>query len=84
MLTRVGYIKKLPQSKSYFSKKKLRFRKLKLLFRPRPPTPAATDADGNPAPVEAPRPGIFRMLWIFLSQFIASLIPQNPQAVNAN
>lgn len=52
--------------------------------RPRPPTPAATDADGNPAPVEAPRPGIFRMLWIFLSQFIASLIPQNPQAVNAN
>lgn len=62
----------------------------RLQRRRRPNEGAAENAaaGGNEAAAgnggEPERPGIFRMLWIFLSQFVASLIPQNNAPVNAN
>ena len=36
----------------------------------------------NQQPAE--RPGVFRLMWTFVSRFITSLIPNNPAPVNAN
>jgi len=55
--------------------------------RPDAPRPenGQNEGDGqNQGPPERAAPGVFRMIWVFLTRFITSLIPQNPQAVNAN
>ena len=48
--------------------------------------PVNNDADRNDAERgnNEERPGIFRMLYIFVSRFITSLIPANPPPVNIN
>lgn len=33
---------------------------------------------------QPPQPGIFTMIWVFLTQFFTSLIPHNPAVVDAN
>ena len=70
---------------SVFRKQKLQF-----FFRARP-APAQNDADQNDQEPrdgaqaqEPPQRGIFTMLWVFLSSFFTSLIPQNPAVVDAN
>ncbi|CAG5113780.1 Oidioi.mRNA.OKI2018_I69.chr2.g7870.t1.cds [Oikopleura dioica] len=55
------------------------------------PAPAQNDTDQNDQEPrdgaqaqEPPQRGIFTMLWVFLSSFFTSLIPQNPAVVDAN
>ena len=43
-----------------------------------------TESTAAPGPIEPPPPGVLAVAWSFIMTFFTSLVPQQPDAVNAN